>query len=120
LWQAGADEVEFEQPHDVLLAFSLLESLTEDELSAFLKRARPFTRQALFSVIKTTDHELPKPQYASDQDLSHITLRSTSWWHDLLTGAGWRQDAVHRLAQRRLQSHPLPARMGWSLFIYSP
>jgi ADP-heptose:LPS heptosyltransferase/2-polyprenyl-3-methyl-5-hydroxy-6-metoxy-1,4-benzoquinol methylase len=120
LWQAGVDDVELKETNDVLLAFSLFEGLTEEQALRFLERMRPFTRQALLAVIQTAENQPPDSVAASDQDLSHITLRARSWWNELFFRAGWRQDALHRLAERTCQAHRLPMRMGWSVFVYAP
>ena len=120
LWQAGVDNIDLEKPNDVLLVFSLLESLTEEQTLRFLERMRPLTRQALLVVIQTTENQPPDPPPASDHDLSHITLRPRSWWDELFLRAGWRRDALHRVAEQACRVHPLPRRMGWSVFVYSP
>jgi hypothetical protein len=72
-------------------------------------------------VILTGDDAEQAPRLAADdRDLSRITLRSRAWWHELFLRAGWRQDVLGRLAQRTLATHPLPARMGWKVFAYTP
>jgi len=121
LWQADVVNVDLEQSYDMLLAFSLLESLTEDQIATFLQRTRPFTRQALLAVISTREGDENQPQFPEqDHDLSHITLRSRSWWHDQILQAGWRQDPLHRLVNRVCQAHLLPKRMGWQVYVYAP
>jgi ADP-heptose:LPS heptosyltransferase/2-polyprenyl-3-methyl-5-hydroxy-6-metoxy-1,4-benzoquinol methylase len=118
---AKVEEVEFDRKFDLLLCFFLLESLTEEQAHAFLKRARSWTHHALVAVIHTCEGESsPKSRAGDDYDLSHITLESRAWWHDLILRAGWRQDALHRLVQCRTQSQMLPMRMNWKLFIYAP
>jgi 2-polyprenyl-3-methyl-5-hydroxy-6-metoxy-1,4-benzoquinol methylase len=117
---ADVEEVEFDREFDILLCFFLLESLTEEQALAFLKRARFWTRHAIVAVIHACDDESStKPRGGDDHDLSHITLRSRAWWHDLILRAGWRQDALHRVVQCRTESQMLPLRMSWKLFIYS-
>ncbi len=115
----GVGEFDFDREFDVTLSFFLLESLTESQALAFLERARKETRHALVSVIHTREEESTKPIAGEDRDLSHITLQSRAWWHDLILRAGWRQDVLHRIAQCTAQSHILPTRMGWEIFIYS-
>ena len=118
---AGAEEAEFDRKFDMLLCFFLLESLTEEQALAFLKRARFWTCHALVAVIQTCDNESStKPRGGDDHDLSHITLRSRAWWHELIVRAGWRQDALHRAAQYACDRHVLPQRMRWEVFVYSP
>lgn len=112
LWEASTDTVEFKQSFDVLLAFSLFEGLTEEQARAFLHRARPFTRQALLAVIATCENEASAKPLARDGDLSHITLRGRTWWHELFLCAGWRQDNLHKTAERMCQNHSLPKKMG--------
>jgi glycosyltransferase involved in cell wall biosynthesis len=116
LWEASAPTVDFGQPVDVVLAFSLLESLTEEEALAFLVRMRPFTRQALLAVIATPDEPARSRAERPDQDLAHITLRPRAWWHALFLRAGW----VQSEAEHASRQHPLPRRMGWEIFQYSP
>jgi ADP-heptose:LPS heptosyltransferase/glycosyltransferase involved in cell wall biosynthesis len=121
LTQAGVDDFEFARDFDVLLAFSLLESLTEDQTGAFLARARAHTRQALFTVIASFETDAEREAYRrASRDLSQITLRPRRWWHEQFLAAGWRQDALHRVAQQACQAHPLPARMNWKVFVYAP
>jgi glycosyltransferase involved in cell wall biosynthesis/cyclopropane fatty-acyl-phospholipid synthase-like methyltransferase len=117
---AGVEEFEFDSEFDVTLSFFLLESLTEAQALAFLKRARKRTRHALVAVIHTCEEEQPaNPAAGDDRDLSHITLRSRGRWHDLILRAGWRQDALHRIAQYKTQSQMLPTRMSWNVFVYA-
>lgn len=116
LQAASAESVELENGPDVLLAFGLFESLTEEQARAFLQRMGTQTRQAIVAVIATCEAAAT----TSDGDLAHITPRTRAWWHELFLQAGWRQDAVHRMAQRWCQNHDLPRRMGWELFVYAP
>ena len=118
LRQASVDDVQYDQPIDMLLAFSLFECLTEEQAFAFSRRALHWTRHGLLAVIALADEQKQEPG-ADDGDLSHITLRSRTWWHDLFLRAGWRQDALHRTVERHSQFHSLPTRMGWSMFVYS-
>jgi glycosyltransferase involved in cell wall biosynthesis/SAM-dependent methyltransferase len=114
---ADVATVDYQRPFDVLVAMSILESLTEEQLSLFLPRARKWTQQALFAVIATLDD---KAASAQDSDLSHVTMRERGWWCERFRAAGWRQDALHRLVERRCQAHPFPSRMGWSVYVFSP
>ncbi|MDA9504184.1 hypothetical protein XI09_05280 [Bradyrhizobium sp. CCBAU 11386] len=108
---ASVETVTFDRTFDVLVAMSLLESLTEDQLRTFLERARGWTQQALFAVIA-------RPH--STGDSSHITLRDRSWWCERFREAGWRKDALHRQFERTVQGHPTPQRMDWDLHVFSP
>jgi ADP-heptose:LPS heptosyltransferase len=113
--------VEFDRPFDVLLAFSLFESLTESQAAEFFRRSRAWTRHGLVAVILLCDSEEAKSAVReTDGDLSHITLRNREWWHALALQTGWKQDALHRGLQRLCQKNPLPVRMGWQLFVYAP
>ncbi len=118
---ASVERVAYDREFDVLTAFSLFESLTERQALEFLKRARQWTKQALVASIACygTDEER-ETRFAGDADLSHITIKSRHWWHELFLRAGWRQDAVHRIAERICQAHALPTRMNWKLFVYAP
>jgi ADP-heptose:LPS heptosyltransferase/glycosyltransferase involved in cell wall biosynthesis len=110
---ADASTVLFDRRFDLLIAMSVFESLTESQLRLVLPRARAWTAQALLAVIKMRSDE-------SDHDLSHITIRDRTWWHELFIGSGWRQDCVHRLYERICQRHGVPARMGWQVFLLIP
>jgi ADP-heptose:LPS heptosyltransferase/2-polyprenyl-3-methyl-5-hydroxy-6-metoxy-1,4-benzoquinol methylase len=115
---AGVDDVRVERDYDVLVAFSLLETLTEAQIDGFLRRGRERTRQALIAFIPTVDEKKSAPP--ADLDLSHITLRKRAWWHERFLGAGWRQDALHRIVEARCRTHPTPARMKWDIYVYAP
>jgi hypothetical protein len=116
---AGVDDVSVERTYDILVAFSVLESLTEAQVGAFVRRARAWTSQALIAFIPTLRDE-QQGAAASDLDLSHITLRKRGWWHERFLDAGWRQDALHRIVQTRCRTHPLATRMGWEIYVYAP
>jgi len=117
----GVDDVEYDRQFDVLLAFETFEHLTESQTRAFLTRARAWTRQAMFATIPSFDTEEEERLYRSDdEDLSHITMRSREWWKQLFAETGWRQDPLHRIVERTCQTHELPSRMGWKVYVYSP
>jgi len=116
----NTDTVEYHRHFDILVAMSIFESLTEDQIEQFLSRARPWCRHAIFSTITTLPSSQITPRDRDDDDLSHITLRSREWWHEKFTAAGWRQDPLHRVVQNLCKSDELPTRMGWELFIYAP
>lgn len=122
LIRAGVDDVSFDRQFDVLLAFSVLESLTAEQIHSFLSRARGWTRQAVFAVIATfeSEEEERRQGKGGDRDLSRVTLKPRRWWDEAFRSAGWRQDHLHRLAQRACQAHPLPARMRWQVYVYAP
>jgi glycosyltransferase involved in cell wall biosynthesis/2-polyprenyl-3-methyl-5-hydroxy-6-metoxy-1,4-benzoquinol methylase len=119
--QAGVDDVTFAREFDVLTAFSIFESLTEAQALAFLSRARASTRQAIVATISCFESEAEASFFnKEDFDLSHITIKSREWWHELFLRAGWRQDGLHKVAARACQTHELPNKMAWKLFVYSP
>jgi hypothetical protein len=109
---ANVETASFDRTFDVTVAMNLLETLTEDQLRAFLARARTWTGQALFAVIAT-------PQ-SSGADRSQVTLRDRDWWQARIREAGWRQDALHRQFERMAQAHAVPVRMGWSVHVFAP
>jgi ADP-heptose:LPS heptosyltransferase/glycosyltransferase involved in cell wall biosynthesis/SAM-dependent methyltransferase len=120
LRQACAESVEFDRRFDLTLAFSLLENLTEEQALEFLRRARTWTSQALVVVLLVCNDEAERTRLlADDRDLARVTLQSRAWWHERFLRAEWRQDALHRSLQRLCQADPLPARMGWELFVYA-
>lgn len=118
LSQADVLGATYEQRFDVLVAMSLLESLTEEQIRAFLPRARAWAKQAIYATIPTL--EAAGGGVRDDTDLSHITLRERDWWRRRFLEAGWKQDALHRAAERTFQAHPLAAKMGWSVHVFSP
>jgi glycosyltransferase involved in cell wall biosynthesis len=121
LQRASVNDVDYNRQFDVLLALSIFESLTESQVLAFLSRARAWTRQGIFATITSFESEAQRLALCKDdRDGSHITMRTSEWWHKLFLRAGWRQDALHRVAERMCQAHDLPKKMGWHLYLYSP
>lgn len=104
---------------DIVVAMSILESLTEEQIRRFLPQARRCARQALFATIPSLERASDR-RSADDRDLSHITMRPRAWWCERFLEAGWRQDAMHRCFERQCQSHALPTAMGWSVYVFSP
>jgi glycosyltransferase involved in cell wall biosynthesis len=118
---ASVDDVQYDREFDLLLAFSIFESLTEQQVLSFLSRALHWTRQAMLAVIPSFEDEQEESLYKSnDRDLSHVTMKSRRWWHDLFVRAGWRHDPLHRIVERMSQRHELPTRMGWKVYVYAP
>ncbi|HYE15134.1 MAG TPA: glycosyltransferase, partial [Pyrinomonadaceae bacterium] len=118
---AGVDDFNFERPFDVLLAFSIFESLTEAQLDSFLSRSRAWARQALVATITSFESEGEERSILSgDRDLSHIQIRPRSWWHEKFVAAGWRQDALHRVVENAFRNHPLATAMKWKVYVYAP
>jgi glycosyltransferase involved in cell wall biosynthesis len=115
---ADIDTIRFDRQFDVVVALSIFESLTEAQLEGFLPRVRTWTSHALLAVIAEPPASAAYPGRTGD--LSHITLRERSWWLDRLRAAGWQQDALHRGFERAAQAHPMPKRMGWSVYVLSP
>jgi 2-polyprenyl-3-methyl-5-hydroxy-6-metoxy-1,4-benzoquinol methylase len=119
--QASVDDISYDRQFDVLLALSIFESLTESQALSFLCRARAWTRQAIFATIPSLQQEKEEGFDKKDnRDLSHITIQSRQWWHELFLRAGWRQDYLHRVVERLCQAHSLPTKMGWTVYIYAP
>jgi 2-polyprenyl-3-methyl-5-hydroxy-6-metoxy-1,4-benzoquinol methylase/glycosyltransferase involved in cell wall biosynthesis len=108
-----------ERQFDVVVAMSILESLTEEQIRHFLPQARRRTRQALFATIPGLEQASDR-RNAEDRDLSHITMRPRAWWCERFLEAGWRQDPMHRCFERQCQAHALPTAMGWSVYVFSP
>lgn len=121
LKHTSAENAEFQRSFDLTLAFSLLESLTEDQALAFLRRAKDWTNQALIAVVLICDDEARRQRLlANDGDLSRVSIQSRTWWRQRFLDAGWKQDALHRVAERACCTHPLPTRMGWEILVYAP
>jgi 2-polyprenyl-3-methyl-5-hydroxy-6-metoxy-1,4-benzoquinol methylase len=115
---AGAGEYMPGGECDLLLAFHLFAHLTEEQAVQFLTRARAWTRTGILAVIPLWDE--PVAHAHGDRDLSHVTRRPRAWWHERFLAAGWRQDGLHRIIEQSCRRHPLPSRMGWQVFLYSP
>jgi glycosyltransferase involved in cell wall biosynthesis len=117
----SVDDACFDRQFDVLTAFSIFETLTEEQITSFLSRARGWTRQALVATIPSFQNDEEERHYKrNDQDLSHITMRTHQWWHEKFLSTGWRQDELHRIVQRLCQNHYLPTRMNWRVYVYVP
>lgn len=93
---------------DVVIAMSLLEGLTVEQIDSFLSRSRHWVRGALFATISR--------QNGRDRDLSHITMRDRRWWNDRFEEAGWAPCPTQQVVER----HPLPTRMMWDVYIFEP
>jgi 2-polyprenyl-3-methyl-5-hydroxy-6-metoxy-1,4-benzoquinol methylase len=121
LQRASVDDISFNSQFDVLLAFSIFESLTEPQLTAFLSRARTWARQGLFATITCLSIEKERDLHQKyDKDLSHITMHTSQWWHEMFLSAGWQQDYLHRIVERTCREHELVKKMGWKVFVYAP
>jgi ADP-heptose:LPS heptosyltransferase/2-polyprenyl-3-methyl-5-hydroxy-6-metoxy-1,4-benzoquinol methylase/glycosyltransferase involved in cell wall biosynthesis len=118
---ANVDEVRFDRRFDLLLAFEVLEELTDAQIVSFLSRARAWTEMAIFATIPSFHTAEEETRYWKDNnDLSHVTMRSREWWHEMFLSTGWRQDPLHRVAARICQAHALPTKMGWKVYVYAP
>ena len=106
----------------MLLAFDLLSHLTEQQAESFLCRARSWTRAAVVAVIASFDDEPEQQRYRTTDngDLSHVTMRTRAWWDERFRTAGWRLDPLQRLGADRCQTHALPRKMQWKLYVYAP
>jgi 2-polyprenyl-3-methyl-5-hydroxy-6-metoxy-1,4-benzoquinol methylase len=117
---ASAESAELDQTFDVTLAFSLLESLTEEQALEFFRRSLGWTRQAFVAVVLTCEDDARRRHLlANDRDPAHLTLQSRAWWHQRFLQVGWRQDPLHRVAERACREHALPRRMDWQIFLYA-
>ncbi len=114
---APVESVAWEHDYDVLVAFHLLAHLNEEQIDAFLTRARPHVNTALLAVIPLFESE--EARRRDTGDAAHITRHGRTWWHERFLAAGWRQDPLHKAMQQVCQRHSLPARMGWELFVYA-
>jgi cyclopropane fatty-acyl-phospholipid synthase-like methyltransferase len=117
---ASVDDASYDRPFDIVTAFSIFESLTEIQVSAFLSRARAWTKQAIIATIPSYEDKEAVFNQEQDRDLSHITIKSRKWWHEVILKAGWRQDPLHKIVQQMCQDHELPKKMGWRVYVYAP
>jgi 2-polyprenyl-3-methyl-5-hydroxy-6-metoxy-1,4-benzoquinol methylase len=107
-----------ERAYDVVTAFNLLAHLTEAQALAFLRRVRPRVGTAFVATIPT--FQPGRDEAPGNRDASHVTRQPREWWMELFRRAGWRQDPLHRLAERCFREHELPKRMGWEVFLFAP
>jgi glycosyltransferase involved in cell wall biosynthesis len=112
----AAEDIRWSDSYDVLTMFHVLTQMTEQQIDRFLSRARPHIRIAMLAVIPL----IREGETAPEGDLAHITWRGRAWWHERFVRAGWRQDLLHDAMEELSQRHPLPGRLGWELFLYSP
>jgi glycosyltransferase involved in cell wall biosynthesis len=106
---AALDTVTPDRAVDVLVAMSLLESLTEEQIRKFLPRALHWVRHAFFVTI-------PIQGSGRDCDLSHITVRDRQWWLERFAESGWQDYPL----EETLKRHPLPAKMKWDVYVFNP
>ena len=104
-----------DREYDLVVALDLLSHLTEAQAEAFMRRARDVTRVALVATIPPALDPPP-----GDRDATHVTRRPREWWRALFLRAGWRHDALVRLAERACAGAPLPTRMGWGVHLAVP
>ncbi len=115
---ASVDNFAIERKFDLILVFSLLESLMEEQVRNFLRRFRG-AGSVLFAVILTMERSgAAQSPPTQDNDLSHITLRPRQWWDAEFREAGWQSCASDVDGKSCLQEHGLPSRMAWDVFAY--
>lgn len=108
--RAALDSVECgDQTVDVVVAMSLLEHLTENQIRLFLTRARRWVRQALFATIET--RSLP-----AASDPVQTSTRDRQWWCDRFAESGWRPSELQEAFQRQ----HLVWRMRWTAYALEP
>jgi hypothetical protein len=107
---ASAETVVYgDRSTDVLVAMSLLENLTEDQIRLFLVRAKGWVRQALFATIQTGSRT---PGF----DPFRATIRDDQWWYDRFAESGWRRSEL----QEVVQGQHLMWRMRWTTYVFEP
>ena len=117
---ADATTARCDRKFDVLIAMSIFEKLTEEQLSVLLPRVRGWTGKALFAVIPILGAHQSGSQANTGRDLSQITLRDRGWWCDRFSTAGWRQGPLDGRLEHLCHMHPFPTGMGWNVHILSP
>jgi glycosyltransferase involved in cell wall biosynthesis len=119
---AGVDDYAFDRRVDILLAFDLLQHLSEEQARRFLVRAREWTGMAIVAVIpsfENDDEEQRHRERRDDRDKSHVTIRQRRWWEALFMESGWRLDPLQRLGAERFRQHQLPRGIGWKVYVYA-
>jgi SAM-dependent methyltransferase len=116
---ADAGTARYERQFDVVIAMSVLESLTEAQIRDFLPRARDWTKTALLAVIAANDRHGDGAVKTLDRDLSRVTLRDRTWWRSEFRDAGWRQDHEWLDFERRCRSHPVAKAMNWDVHVFA-
>ena len=110
---AGIDEFEFGQSFDVILAFDVLEHLTEAQSFNFLLRARKYCNHAILAVI-------PYADYFGDIELSHINKKSRAYWDNLFRSNGWTQDEYALAMQKAAMEDSWVRALRWNVHYYIP
>ena len=87
----GADDPKlFDTPYEWLLSKDVFEHMPEKVLGDLLTQAKTHANQ-IFTVIPlgrdNTSNRFVIPQY--DEDVTHITIRTKSWWMDFFEELGW-------------------------------
>ena len=103
---------------DVVTAFETLEHLTVSQITALLPRLRGRTGQAMVATIPCKDMAHRGAWALAEQEITHVTLESTHWWHAQFETAGFQHGVWQRLVERYVQQHPLVAQMGWCVFVF--
>jgi ADP-heptose:LPS heptosyltransferase len=116
---ADVGTAQYDRQFDVLVAMSVLESLSEEQISAFLPHARRWAGKALLAVIPTTDGNTSATSARPNRDLSRITLRDRDWWRAQFIAAGWKHDAPHRAFEQQCQEHGVATKMAWTVHVFS-
>jgi glycosyltransferase involved in cell wall biosynthesis len=94
---------------DVLVAMSLLENLTDDQVRLFLVRAKRWVREALFATVQTG-------RRAPGVDACPTVIRDDQWWCHRFAESGWKRSEL----QEVVQSKHLAWRMRWAAYVLEP
>jgi len=119
---ASVDDWRFPRNYDVLVASEVFEHLTEDQVRAFLQRARSHTRHALFATIPSFDTAAEASRYdpSLETDRSHVTIRERRWWRELFLATGWARPGWVQELEQDCARDAFVQQMGWKVYIYAP
>jgi SAM-dependent methyltransferase len=109
---ATTGKAKYDRRFDMLVAFDLLQMLSEDQVTEFLRRSRKWTSQGILAVIPVSLSE-------GNLDRAQITIRPRDWWREQFLAAGWKQGPLDQALESACRRHPLPSAMNWELFLFA-
>ena len=118
LTSSPAEIFPWDRDYDILVALHLLPQMTEQQAISFLRHARAHITTALVAAIPLFEDDCKRD--CGLGDAAHISRHNRQWWHERILEAGWHQDPLHKAMQQACQRQPLPVRMKWEIFVYSP
>lgn len=86
-----------DQSKDLIFSNDLMEHLTVGQIEQCLSHCRRIAKKRVVHLVSVGDDvDLPFGQIPSDQDQSHVTMRSKRWWRDIFDEVFIRQNSYGR------------------------